>query len=273
MLPTPPLQTTALVQIAHTGLAIRTKTDPAFRVLGAFQSEKQALKHFKQCTKKQWSTGTLTFVVPLGETNVIPNSPDRSQGYLAAKADRLRSENEERCSLHRQAFKAEFARRKKIAVGDDDAEGEKLLPPAEAFAGPADAADDDEEDEEAFLLDRNAEVRNQKYCAITVLVDESKEREDAFAVHGCFDRAEECQAFMKDNLADHVPNQDIFCVEMYAWVYPIVAKDRGAMDRVPFSYRDETLNRLMQPKTKEIEKVKRFHEADVEDFNGADEKK
>jgi hypothetical protein len=271
MLPTPPLQTTALVQIAHTDLAIKTKTDPAFRVLGAFNTKKQALKHFKQCTKKKWSTGTLTFVVPLGETNVIPNSSERTREYLAAKADLLRNENEKKCDVHRQAFKAEFARRKKIAVGDD--EGEKLLPPAEACAAPAEEEDEDDDDE-AFLLDRNAEVRNQKYCAITVLVDESKEREDAFAVHGCFDRAEECQAFMRDALADHVPNQDIFCVEMYAWVYPVVAKDRAAMDRVPFSYRDETLNRLMQPKTKEIERVKRFHDDDVDDFNnGADEKK
>lgn len=271
-LPTPPFQQVALCQIAHNGLQRKTTKDPAFRVLGVFQNQKTATKHFKRSVKKGQINPTLTFIVPLGETNVIPNAPGKSADYLAKKATRMVEENTVEAIGRRKAFQETLKTRK-----EQNKAGKRVSEPPAENNTVEEEEDSEEEEDDDDEVDRGAMVPNQNYTIVSVLIDQSQEREDAFSVYGSFDRVDTAQKFIENRLADHLPDLSLFVVEMYQWIYPIVSKDSERLEKIPFKYREDKLNAYMQPKTAEIEKVKQMYanqkEPEEDMPNGADEKK
>ena len=224
-LPTPPFQQVALCQIAHNGLQRKTTKDPAFRVLGVFQNQKTATKHFKRSVKKGQINPTLTFIVPLGETNVIPNAPGKSADYLAKKATRMVEENTVEAIGEGKPFKRPQDTKRAEQGGKRVSE-----PPAENDTA-EEEEDSEEEEDDDDEVDRGAMVPNQNHTIVSVLIDQSQEREDAFSVYGSFDRVDTAQTFIEDRLADHLPDLSLFVVEMYQWITQSSRRTRNGWRR------------------------------------------
>jgi hypothetical protein len=111
-------------------------------------------------------------------------------------------------------------------------------------------------------LARDAEVRNQKYAVVSVLLDYEvlMHREDAAAglgagesgaldavepgvcVWAAFDTEAEALLYVKKVAARELPDHDLSVVMMYEWLYPHLMTS----DKVPQLYRNVELNNIMK---------------------------
>lgn len=264
-----PNQSCALVQIAHKDLHCSTKSGRAgLRVLGIFDAASKAKKHYKKCVKRGLVSGLPAFVVSLFETNVIPSCKERSVEYLTEKAERLQSEYAEKMKKKKALFDETLEKRREIR--DEEAKSGAKKPDEwtpkkkeEAPALPEEASDSDDDDDEAEVK-RDAEIRNQRFVALSVLIDDGPEQEDAFTLYGCFDRESDAKRYVNDTLSDHEDQRHLFVCDMYEWLFPYTIAQPGMMKKIPFSYHHEQLNAYMQNKVQQKEKVAAFKRAMAE---------
>lgn len=100
-------------------------------------------------------------------------------------------------------------------------------PPAEA---PAEAADDaeagdgddgDDVDDEFPDVPDSMRKRDQKFAAISYMLDDSDDMECLLFIHGVFATAEEAKDFTVSTLNDMVYPLPVEVVDLYTWCYPI----------------------------------------------------
>jgi hypothetical protein len=97
-------------------------------------------------------------------------------------------------------------------------------------------------------LTRDAEVRNQRYAVVSVLLDYESLRDDVAAVEpglcvwAAFDTEAEALLYAKKVAAKELPDHDVAVVTMYDWVYPHLM----ASDKIPYVYRNAELNAIMK---------------------------
>lgn len=117
------------------------------------------------------------------------------------------------------------------------------------------ATDDDNDDDNASRrriavapLTRDAEVRNQRYAVVSVLVDYESIRDGVAAVEpglcvwAAFDSEAEAVMYAKKVAAKELPDHDVAVVSMYEWVYPHLMTS----DKIPYMYRNTELNAIMK---------------------------
>ena len=97
-------------------------------------------------------------------------------------------------------------------------------------------------------MKRDAEIRNQRFVALSVLIDDGPEQEDAFTLYGCFDRESDAKRYVNDTLSDHENQRHLFVCDMYEWLFPYTIAQPGMAKKIPFSYHHEQLNAYMQNK-------------------------
>ena len=141
--------------------------------------------------------------------------------------------------------------------GDDD-DGESLLLQSllQKVTAAATAAGDDAAAEGGVVdgriavapLTRDAEVRNQRYAVVSVLLDYESLRDGVAAVEpglcvwAAFDTEAEALLYAKKVAAKELPDHDVAVVTMYDWVYPHLMTS----DKIPYVYRNAELNAIMK---------------------------
>lgn len=97
-------------------------------------------------------------------------------------------------------------------------------------------------------LARDAEVRNQRYAVVSVLLDYEALRDGVAAVEpglcvwAAFDTEAEALLYAKKVAAKELPDHDVAVVTMYDWVYPHLMTS----DKIPYVYRNAELNAIMK---------------------------
>jgi len=97
-------------------------------------------------------------------------------------------------------------------------------------------------------LTRDAEVRNQRYAVVSVLLDYESVRDGVAAVEpglcvwAAFDSEAEAVVYAKKVAAKELPDHDVAVVSMYEWVYPHLMTS----DKIPYVYRNTELNAIMK---------------------------
>jgi len=96
-------------------------------------------------------------------------------------------------------------------------------------------------------LCREAEVRNQKYAVVSVMVDYEAIQNDtplepSVCVWGAFDSEAEAILYSKCIVAKQLKDHDIAVITMYEWCYPPLLSS----DKIQQLYRNEELNHIMK---------------------------
>lgn len=257
-----PNQNVALVQIAHRDLQCSTKNGRAgLRILGIFDKESKAKKHLKKCVKRGLVEPLPTFVVNLFETNVIPNNKSRTVEYLAAKAEALKEENKEEMAERRRKFEEKLEKRRNKEIDTRD-EVLDMMKANEQLKKEEEAKDDDsDDDDDNEGVKRDAEIRSQKFVAISYLLDKSEEQEDAFTIYAAFDRQDEATRYVKDTLSDYDNSLHLFVNDMYEWLFPYIIEKPGTLKSMPFSYHHDQLNAFMQTQANQKDMVAAYKRA------------
>lgn len=257
-----PNQQVALVQIAHRELQCSTKNGRAgVRILGIFEKESKAKKHFKKCIKRGLIEPLPAFVVDLFETHVIPNNKSRTVEYLAAKAKTLKEQNELEMAERQQKFKDKLEKRRK---GELDTREEVLgmMKTNETLKKKHEEESDEEsDDDETDDIKRDAQIRSQNAVAISYLLDKTEEKEDAFTIYAAFDRHDEAARYVKDTLSDYENSVHLFVNDMYEWLFPHIIDEPGMLKKIPFSYQHEQLNDFMQNQASQKDRVAAYKRA------------
>ena len=121
-----------------------------------------------------------------------------------------------------------------------------------------------DEEDDTFVY-RDAEVRNQRFCAVGIINDPDKSlNESMLAIYAGFETEEICIRYIEDTLADDEENMHLYCVDMYQWLYPTLTDNRGLMSEIPQTYRHDELNNWINGKKNQdamIKKIKDTAEA------------
>ena len=96
-------------------------------------------------------------------------------------------------------------------------------------------------------LCREAEVRNQKYAVVSVMLDYEAIQNDtplepSVCVWGAFDSEAEAILYSKCIVARQLKDHDIAVITMYEWCYPHLLSS----DKIQQLYRNEELNHIMK---------------------------
>ena len=96
-------------------------------------------------------------------------------------------------------------------------------------------------------LCREAEVRNQKYAVVSVMVDYEGLQKDmpvepGMCVWGAFETEAEAILYSKCIVAKQLKDHDIAVITMYEWCYPHLISS----DKIQQLYRNEELNHIMK---------------------------
>ena len=266
-----PNQQVALVQIAHRELQCSTKNGRAgVRILGIFDKESKAKKHFKKCIKRGLIEPLPAFVVDLFETHVIPNNKSRTVEYLAAKAKTLKEQNKVEMEERQQKFKDKLEKRR---TGELDTKEEVLdmmrfndeLKKKEQQEQIDEEESDDDDDVD---IKRDAQIRSQNVVAISYILDKSEEQEDAFTIYAAFDRHDEAARYVKDTLSDYENSVHLFVNDMYEWLFPYFIEEPGMLKKIPFSYQHAHLNDFMQNQASQKDRVAAYKKA-LEEISSA----
>lgn len=255
-----------VVNIAHKGLQCKGKDDlPAIRIMGFFPSVSHANNHVKKILKRKLVEEIGFYVVDAFSKFVIPSSTTCTPEYLSEKAKRL---YESRVEENKQK-KENFDRRigKTMEKEEIEEDFKKLIKKKEKEEEEKENffknMEVDEEDD-TFVY-RDAEVRNQRYCAVGIINDPDKSlNESMLAIYAGFETEEICIRYIEDTLADDEENMHLYCVDMYQWLYPTLTDNRGLMSEIPQSYRHDELNNWINGKKKQdamIKKIKDTAEA------------
>ena len=79
-------------------------------------------------------------------------------------------------------------------------------------------------------------MRSQRYAAVGILIHDGHTLVCPFGARGTLD---ECREYVNDTVSRAYPQYDVFCVDMYEWVYPHVIKDEKFWTSVPTTFRGD----------------------------------
>tara|TARA_Y100001970_G_scaffold292487_1_gene433974 strand:- start:59 stop:859 length:801 start_codon:yes stop_codon:yes gene_type:complete len=228
-----------------------------FRVLGIFDTESKAKKHFKKSVKRKLVQPLPAFVVNLFETNVIPSNASRTVEYLTAKAEQLKADNKTMMEEKKKLFEEKLEKRRKREIDTSEEVVEMMKRNDELHkAKPERSQDDDSDsDEDDTEVKRDAEIRNQQFVAVSCLLDHGEAKEDAFTIYAAFARQDEAKRYVDDTLSDYENSIHLFVCDMYEWLFPYVLEEPGMLKNMPFSYHHDQLNSFMQNKVNQKERV------------------
>ena len=80
------------------------------------------------------------------------------------------------------------------------------------------------------------EMRSQRYAAIAILIHNGHTLVCPFGARGTLD---ECREYVDGTVSRAYPQYDIFCVDMYEWLYPHVIKHERFWTSVPTTFRGD----------------------------------
>ncbi len=208
-----------------------------FRILGAFKSVEEIQKKF------EGNKGPHVYAVPAWEWFPITKAPtkpedvekvqkatiERVKTYIESKKDDAETVlNETADDMAEIRYNKSFELNKKVEnltkfLTDDDG------------AGAVDTTG---------LIQRDEEVRNQRYAVVSILCDPDPDDEPLICFTRFFDLKDEAIDYNRNTLHEHGIDTDCFVVDMYEWISPLLVKTSTFADVVPSSYTHTQLEDL-----------------------------
>lgn len=243
-----PEQNFALLSMGTAVLAPRPvdQTRPALRVYGAFATHEEAREH--AAVVRDLDATCSLVVVPCREWFMMPqNEACRDDAVVSAqRRDTLVAAWRARRDADTRTF------RTRVETHDKD-----TLP----CAAHSDDADEDVETREAEALVYKpparlrvgAEVRGQNFVALCT-VPEPTTGECVVKVLGCFDTADDADAWAQDVATRHIVDDDVLTARTCDWLYPNARHETSAAPR----YRINELQRIMDAAAKNPKAVRDY---------------
>lgn len=242
-----PDQAYALVSMGTAVLAPRPvdPTRPALRVYGAFASKEEAREH--AAVVREYDAACSLVVVPCREWFLLPQNeacrddPERGAARRAA----LLAAHAARCAGAEDAFRTRVASKDggPVATQEEAEEEEEATREAEALVY-----------KPPPRLRAGAEVRGQNFYALCA-VPEPTTGECVVKVLGCFDTADDADAWAQDVATRHVVADDVHVARTCEWTYPNAPRATAATRP---RYRADELQRIMDAAAKNPKAVREY---------------
>lgn len=293
-----PDQHVVIFNVAHTGQKVVSEK-PSIRVLGVVRDVDAALAALEgvpidapvfMCEAKKFTL--------LSRSPEPDDGPDRIRSMLERVErefletrqrfnDRLKPQVEKQSKM---VAEFENAGRKKDDGAEEEAEEAQTTEAAEAAvvaAAAAAAAPEEGVGEEGGEGDgeavgtsspfmppsdiptvkrwsRDSEVRNQQFCAISVIEDDQPDRnEPAVCVYAAFDSEHDCDAYVQNTVSKQVREFEVYTVQMYEW---LSMEDMRKVTNE--TYRHTKVNNVMKGLKSNQEKVDAYKQSCADDETG-----
>ena len=142
-------------------------------------------------------------------------------------------------------------------AGEEEGEGAAVGTSSSPFMPPSDIPT-------VKRWSRDSEVRNQQFCAISVIEDDQPDRnEPAVCVYAAFDSEHDCDAYVQNTVSKQVREFEVYTVQMYEW---LSMEDMRKVTNE--TYRHTKVNNVMKGLKSNQEKVDAYKQSCADDETG-----
>lgn len=240
------------LNIAHTNQACKSRV-AMFRILGAFPSSEEIAEKYKN------NNGPPIYNIPMWQWFPITKSPVKEEDAAKRQEETV------------QRVKALLQKRADDAVtvvenATDEKADERYDSALKLREKTQQLEDFLNEDDETFnknttpTIDRNMEVRNQRYACVSIICDPDPNDEPLICFCRFFDSKEEAHDYNRNTIHTAEIATDTFVVDLYEWVNPLITLTRKFQDSIPASFSHSQLEQLHEGRKWEqgmIEKIMR----------------
>jgi hypothetical protein len=246
-----PRQKIAMISLAHKHHIVTSEL-PAFIVCGLFETLESAKSHAKFLHEKGFQYPL--FSVNLFEFIPIEQKPSNNDEETAIKREAVLKAYSKTVQSNKQAFETRIKNRMNLKdlteVKKDFVKmaNEEYYRSQKTLQGP--------EIHQEYMANQ---VSLQRFMAVTVVLDESVEKNHCFQIYAAFERVEDCRRYISDTLMDYKPVQkyDVFCVDMYVWIHPDTVR-LDSLNSIPTDYYKQLMHENMENLKSQSDQVKMY---------------